>query len=150
MTPLTARLQVQFDQANKISLIRVEGRLTDESLTDLFEASRDYSNATDVRVSIVDLSSVSEFALSSGLIRSLALRKRANADAKLLCFLVAPEGLAFGLCRMFQLCGDATRPLLQVVHTLGEVFAAIGIQSSFEPSAVWPPLGAGCPAPVTA
>jgi hypothetical protein len=136
MTPLTARLQVQ----NKISLIRVEGRLTDESLTDCYEASRDYLNTTDARVSIVDLSSVSEFALSSGLIRSLAVRKLANADSKLLCFLVAPEGHAFGLCHMFQICGDATRPLLQVVHTLAEVFAAIGIQSPFEPPAVWAPV----------
>jgi hypothetical protein len=125
MTPLMAGLQVEFDQVYGISLIRAEGRLADESLISLYEASRDYSNATNARVSIVDLSSVSQFAVSSGSIQNLALRKLVKADAKGLCFIVAPEGLAFGLCRMFQIWGERTRPGLQIVHTLREAFGEI-------------------------
>jgi hypothetical protein len=149
MAPLTTGLRVEFDQVNKISLMRVEGRLTDESLADLFEASRKHSTATDARVSIVDLLSVTEFALSPRFIKHLAGQKPAMADAHRLCFIVAPEGYAFGLCRMFQLLGEATRPLLQIVHTLGEAFAAIGIQSpNFEPSVVLAPFRAGGSAPI--
>ncbi len=137
MTQFTMGLRVEFDQVNRISLIRVAGRLSDESLTDLYDASQNYSNATDARVSIVDLSSVSEFAFSSGFIQNLASQAPARADVRRHCFIVSPRGYAFGLCRMFQLLGEAKRPLLQIVHTMGEAFAAIGIRPPyFEPSVI--------------
>jgi hypothetical protein len=135
MTQMTTGFRVEFDQVNKILLMRVEGRLTDESLPYLYGASRKHSSATDARVSIVDLSSVSDFAVSSQSIQTLAHQKPASPDSKHRCFIVAPAGLAFGLCRMFQILGEATRPLLQVVHTLGEVFEAGILSPHFvEPS----------------
>jgi len=134
-TSLTAEFRVEFDQANRISLMRVGERLADESLADLYEANRKHSNATAARVSIVDLTSVSELAVSSGAIQRLADQKPAKADAACLCFIVAPEGHSYGMCRMFQIYGEHRWPLLQVVHTLGEAFAAIGIQfPAFAPS----------------
>jgi hypothetical protein len=151
MKPLTTGFRIQFDLANEISLIRVEGRLADESLAELYEATQDYSNATNARVSIVDLTSVSEFALSTTFIANLAHQKPLMANTKRRCFIVAREGHAFGLCRMFQLLGETIRPLLQIVHTRGEAFAAIGIQSPhFEPSAVPAPFRTGYPAAVVA
>jgi hypothetical protein len=135
MTRMTTGFRVEFDEANRISLMRVEGRLTDESLPYLYEASRKYSSASNARVSIVDLSSVSEFAVSSQSIQNLAHQKPASKHC---CFIVAPEGLAFGLCRMFQILGEVTRPLLHIVHTLVEVFEAIGIRS---PHFVEPSIG---------
>jgi len=36
----------------------------------------------------------------------------------------------FGLARMFQIAGAATRPLLEVVHTRDEALTALGIQSA--------------------
>jgi len=150
MTPLATRLRVEFDQVNEISLIRVEGRLTDESLADLDEASRKCSTATEARVAIVDLSSVSEFALSCDFIRRLAHRKPDKGDTSRLCFIIAPQELAFGLCRMFQIEGEVLRPLLRVVRTFGEAFAAIGIRSLyFEPSVVPTLFRGGYQAPVT-
>jgi hypothetical protein len=137
MTSLTAGFRVEFDQVNRISLIRVEAPLTEESLGSLYEANQEHCGANSARVAIVDLSSVTECALSSGFVQRLANRKPAKADAGCLCFIVAPAGYAYGLCRMFQLWGESRRPLLQVVHTLGEAFAAIGIRSpSFKPSVV--------------
>jgi hypothetical protein len=138
MTQMTAGFRVEFDQLNKILLMRVEGRLTDESLPYLYEASRKHSSATDARVCIVDLSSVSDFTVSSQSIQNLAQQK--PADHKHRCFIVAPAGLAFGLCRMFQILGEATRPLLEVVHTLGEVFAAGILSSHFVEPSVGPVL----------
>jgi hypothetical protein len=135
MASLKAEFRVEFDQVNKISLIRAEGLLTEESLGTLYEAHQKHCSVTSARVAIVDLSSVSEGALSSGFVQRLANRKPVKADVKCLCFIVASEGYVYGLCRMFQLWGESRRPLLQVVHTLDEVFAAIGIRSpSFEPS----------------
>ena len=129
MTLVTTDFRVKFDQMGKISLMRVEGQLTDESLPELYEVSRQYSDAIDARVSIVDLSSVSEFDVSSQSIRKLARQKPGSVDPTRGCFIVAPEGYAFGLCRMFQILGEAARPRLQIVRTMGEAFAEIGIQS---------------------
>jgi hypothetical protein len=136
MTPLTIGLRIAFDQVNQISLIRVAGRLADESLVGLYHACHKYSDDVHASVSIVDLSSVSEFALSSESIRNLAGRKPATADSARLCFIVAPDTYAFGLCRMFQLVGQFARPLLQVVHTMEEAFAAIGIPCPHDASSV--------------
>jgi hypothetical protein len=131
MTPLTTEFRAEFDQETKFLLIRVAGRLTDESLAELYEASRKYSTTTDAKLSIVDLSSVTEFALSTEFIRHRARQKPAMADPRII---VAPQTFAFGLFRMLQLLGERTDPLLQIVHTLDEAFAELGIPSPhFEP-----------------
>jgi hypothetical protein len=137
MTPLTTRLQVEFDQVNKLSLIRAKGRLTDESLAELYEASRRYSTATKAKVGIVDLSSVTEFVLSTEFIRHRARQKPATADPRII---VAPQTYAFGLFRMLQLLGEPANPLLQIVHTLDEVFAGLGIPAPHFETLGWTAL----------
>ena len=48
--------------------------------------------------------------------------------------IVAPTNLEFGLARMFQILGEPGRPLLNVVHTLDEALAVLGIPfAHFEP-----------------
>jgi hypothetical protein len=126
MTPLTTRLRVEFDPVNKISLIRVKGRLTHESLAGLYEASRRHSTATKAEVGIVDLSSVTEFSLSTESIRHQACQKPETTDPRII---VAPQTHGFGLFRMLQLMGEPAHPFLLIVHTLDEAFAALGIPS---------------------
>lgn len=125
----------EFDQENKILLARCEGRLTEESLSELTDAIRKYSIATDARAGIWDLSGVTEFAVSSAFVRELADREPAMPEANLRPrFIVAPNSLEFGLSRMFQIAGGSKRPLLRVVRTLDEALAALGHQSPhFEP-----------------
>ncbi len=56
------------------------------------------------------------------------------ADATRPRIIVAPGAVAFGLSRMFQMLGESTRPLLEVVRTMDEALTALGIQSAhFEP-----------------
>jgi hypothetical protein len=70
MASLTlAAFRTQSNQKTKIRLIRVAGRLTDESLVALYQTSRGYSAAS---FSIVDFSAVTEFAVSSAFIQHLA------------------------------------------------------------------------------
>jgi len=131
--PLAA-FRTQPNQETKIRLIRVAGRLTDESLAALYKTSRGYSVAS---FSIVDFSAVTEFAVSSEFIRYLAVQKPATADTTSLSCIVAPQTHVFGLCRMFQILGEGKLPLLEIVHTLDEAFVAMGIKSPhFEPSVV--------------
>ena len=133
MAPLTlAAFRTQSTQKTKIRLIRVAGRLTDESLAALYRTSRGYSAAM---CSIVDFSAVTEFAVSSGFIRYLADQKPALADTLNVSYFVAPQTHVFGLCRMFQHLEEGKLPLLQIVHTLQEAFASMGIKPPrFEPS----------------
>jgi hypothetical protein len=121
----------EFDPENKILLLRVEGRLTDKLLAELYEAIRTYSTATDARAGVCDFSSVTEFAVSNDLVRSLASQEPAMPDATRRPRIIAVMGtVGFGLARMFQIMGESTRPLLSVVHNLDEALAELGVQSS--------------------
>lgn len=126
---------VEFDRLNKVLLVRVEGRLTDEVLAETLQAIRRHSTATDARAGIFDFSFVSEVALSTAYLRQVAKEEPPMADAaRRPRVIVAPTAVAFGLSRMFQMLGESTRPLLEVVRTMDEALAALGVQSAqFEP-----------------
>jgi hypothetical protein len=120
----------EFDPVNKILLCRMDGRLTDELLTVFYEEARKRSTAADASMAIMDVSSVTEFAVSAESVSRLARQEPAMAHATTRPrILIAPQTHAFGLFRMFQIIGEPKRPLLQVVHTLDEAFAALGVQS---------------------
>jgi len=124
-------LRFEFDPVNKILLARPEGRITDESLAEVYDAIRKYSTATDARAGIFDLSSVTEFAISAEFVRHLARQEPAMPDATRRPRIIAVmSSSGFGLARMFQIAGAETRPLLEVVHTRDEALAALGIQST--------------------
>ena len=123
-------LRFEFDRGNQVLLARVEGQLTDELLAEAMREIRRHSIATDARAGIFDFSFVTEVAVSSAFVRELAKQEPAMADAaRRPRFLVAPDGVAFGLSRMFQILGESTRPLLEVVHTRDEALAALGVES---------------------
>jgi hypothetical protein len=125
----------EFDRANKILLMRVEGRLTDESLAEVYRTGLEHWAATDVHASIWDFSFVTEFAVSAEFIHELANQDPAVTDlAKRPRFIVAPTTVGFGPSRMFQIVGEPKRPLLKVVRTLDEALAELGVQSPhFDP-----------------
>ena len=130
-------LRFEFDPALKILLIRIDGRLTDEVLREYYRALRKYSTATDASAAITDFSAVTEFAVSSEIIRQLAREEPAVPNATTRPrILVVPQTHAYGLARMFQITGETTRPMLSVVRTMDEAIATLGIQSPhFEPLA---------------
>ena len=124
----------EFDRANKVLLVRVEGQLTDELLRETQGAIRTRSIATDARAGIFDFSLVTEVALSTAFVCELAKQEPAMADPTRPRIIVAPGAVAFGLSRMFQMLGESTRPLLEVVRTMDEALAALGVRSAhFEP-----------------
>jgi hypothetical protein len=129
------RFRFEIDAGNKVLLVRVEGRLTDELMAEVYRGVRRRSSAIDVRAGIVDFSSVSDWALSSVFLSELAKQEPAMADAtRRRIVVVAPAAVGFGLARMFQMLGESKRPLLEVVQTLDEALAVLEIQSAkFEP-----------------
>jgi hypothetical protein len=125
----------QFDAANKILLARFEGELTNESAVEYHDALGKNWRATNPRAGIWDLSAVTEFALASDFLRSLAARKPTTPGlTSYPRYIVVPETAGYGLMRMFQIAGENSRPLLHVVRTVDEALAALGVQSPhFEP-----------------
>jgi hypothetical protein len=120
----------EFDRANRILLAGFEGRVTEGLVAECYRATRKYSTTTDARAQILDFSYTIEFALSSDFLQALA-RKPALPDGLMRpCFIVAPTAFGFGLARVFQMEGERTRPLLEVVHTIDEALAALGVQST--------------------
>ncbi len=124
----------EFDSARKILLGRFEGRLTDESLGEFYRAGLKHWAATDARAVISDYTSA-KWAVSAEFVRELSNQEPAVTEpAKRPRIVVAPSTVGFGLSRMFQIVGERKRPLLKVVRTLDEAFAALGIESPhFEP-----------------
>jgi hypothetical protein len=104
-------------------------------LAEIYRQVRTHTRAIDVRAGIVDFSSVNDWALSSAFLRELAKQEPAMADAaRRRLIVVAPAAVGFGLARMFQMLGESTRPLLEVVRTLEAALAALGAESvDFEP-----------------
>ncbi len=120
----------EFDPENKILLLRFEGRLTDNLIPELYWATRKYSIATDARVGIYDFSAVTDFALSPEMILDLANRQPAMPDAaRRPRFIVAPATLGMGLSRLIELTTSDRSPLLKIVLSADEAFAAVGVQS---------------------
>jgi hypothetical protein len=123
-------LLLQFDRENKILLLRIVGPLTEDVVAEVQVAIMTYSNETDADAAIFDFSQVTEFSVSTPYIQQLARQRpsmKNAADRQRV--IVAPEGVGFGLSRMFQTMGETTRPLLSVVRTLNEALEALGVHS---------------------
>lgn len=125
----------EFDPVNKILLARFEGQLTNEAAAEYHDALGKNWRATNARAGIWDLSAVSDFAVASDFLRSLATRKPITPGlTDHPRFIVVPVTAGFGLMRMFQIAGESSRPLLHVVHTVDEALTGLGVPSAhFEP-----------------
>jgi hypothetical protein len=107
----------EFDRANKILLLRFEGRLTDESLAEIHRVAQIHWAATGARAGIGDYSSATEFPLSAELVRTLARRGAPMPEpTENPHFIVMPNTTGYGLARMYQIVGERTQPLACLIH----------------------------------
>jgi hypothetical protein len=70
----------EFDAVNKILLLRVDGRLTDELLDECYEAIRTRSIATDARAGIFDFTALTDFSVSTAFVKRLAKQEPASSE----------------------------------------------------------------------
>ena len=129
------KYQFSFNSENRILLLRVEGRLTDALLSELYWGIRKYCAATNANAGVWDFSPVTECAVSPELIRGLSTREPAM-DATRPRFIVAPATFGQAPSRLFEIAVNPQSPLLKFVLSCDEAFAALGLRSpQFEPSA---------------
>jgi|ERR1017187_2255230 hypothetical protein len=127
-------VRFEFDRGNRVLLVRLDGRLSEESLGALILAGEKSWAATKPRAEIVDCLAVTDFDISSDRIRQQAKWQPMPDAANLPRVLVVPRTHAYGLARMYQITSEERRPLVTVVNTLDEALAALGVTSPhFEP-----------------
>jgi hypothetical protein len=128
-----------FDFAASGGILRCtfEGRVDDDSLEEYYRTAAKLVERLQPRAAITDFTAVTSFEVSTDTIKRLARSAPVMTDDAAPRFIVAPSAHLFGLARMFQITGEATRAALRVVRTPQEAYAAIGVktQPRFEPVA---------------
>jgi Histidine kinase-, DNA gyrase B-, and HSP90-like ATPase len=121
--------ELSFDLVNKILLGRFEGRLCDKSSAQFCHAYRQFTTATNARAVIIDLTAVTEIAISSAFPADQPISQAPAVEEAKSPRIIVGTTVGFDLMCMLHVIGESTRPLLRVVHTMDEAFATLGVQS---------------------
>ncbi|HEY6184887.1 MAG TPA: hypothetical protein VIW67_21770 [Terriglobales bacterium] len=127
--------QFDFDRVNKILRAKFDGHVDDEEMRRYyFQDARRLVADFDFCYAIVDFTAVTKFDVSPSMIREMAEAKPVVSAIPV--FIVASAPHIFGTSRMFQIAGSKTRPMLQVVQSIDEVYAQLNVvKPKFEPMA---------------
>jgi hypothetical protein len=122
---------VDFDAANNLLRATIEGRITGEILLSFHATATNYlATHSPCRV-VLDLSPVTEFAVSSDVIRRLAAAPPTLKSSAELWILVIQKDVIYGLARMFQILTETNGNYceLQVVRTIDEAYRLLEVKS---------------------
>lgn len=119
----------EFDPGNSLLQGRLYGRVTSEELKEYLQVGIKCIVAKRPRAGITDLTAVTLFEVSPQTIRELANVPPVDASQDLLRVIVASAPDVFGMARMFESHGEATRPNLHVVRTCKEALIIVGVQA---------------------
>ena len=126
--------QIVYDRTNRIIRVRFEGRVTDDELMDVYRLGQKLVGQLDPQAGITDFSDITTVAFTPETIYELAAAKPIMRDPNRLVVFVAPTPHVYGMARMFEILGEATRPNLHVVRTLEEAYKLLKVQEpQFEP-----------------
>jgi hypothetical protein len=124
----------EFDSANALLQGRLYGVVTSEDFREYFRQGIRCISAKKPRAGISDLTEVTSFEVSAQTVRDLATSRPIAAAEALLRVIVANSPDVFGMARMFEAQGEATRPNLHVVKTCRDALVIVGVQEPhFEP-----------------
>jgi hypothetical protein len=120
---------LKFDASHRVLLIAFGKLLTESSFLECYGAVAQFAAGVGGCAGITDLTAVEEFQLSPKFLRSVAACPPAIPPGTIRV-VVAPDRLAFGLSRMFQVFRDGMQGDLQVVRTFDEAFAALCVDGA--------------------
>lgn len=122
-------VSVTIDATQKIVLVRFTGEVKDADLSGIPIATKADPLFDPSFWEIVDFSAATGGSVSTFAVHTLAQRTSIyNRDSKHV--VVAPQAHVFGLTRMYQAYARETRPNLEVVRTLDEAYASLGLSNS--------------------
>lgn len=124
----------ELDGEHRIFRTVASGRFDDAELRELYGSVGERFVRSGARAAILDLSAVTDFTVTTGLIQQLSRASTALPELETPRFIVAPQPHVFGAMRMFQSIGESKRPRLLVVRTAEEAYATLGVREpKFEP-----------------
>ncbi|MFZ0735682.1 MAG: hypothetical protein WBL70_20355 [Candidatus Acidiferrales bacterium] len=132
----------EFNSTLGILRGRLEGQITDEGLREFYRTAAEYVALLDPRAGVTDFSGVSSFDVSVQTIRGLAMSAPAMPKTSRPRVIVASASHIYGMARMFEEVGEATRPNLHVVRTTGEAWAILGVAAPGMPEPQFEPVRA--------
>jgi hypothetical protein len=118
----------EFDSRNRLLLAVVYGRVDDSEMQELYFGIRKRKDEDHAVTGIVDFTEVTDLDVCSDTIRGLA-NMPPNFEDPTIRAAVAPTDFLFGIARMFQAHGAATREQLHIVRTLKEALVLLGVES---------------------
>jgi hypothetical protein len=119
----------EFDPGAGLLQGRLFGRVTSEELKEYYQMGLKCVAAKLPRAGITDMTGITVFDVTPQAVRELANLPPIIPDQELLRVIVASASDVFGMARMFETHGEATRPNLHVVRTCKEALVIVGVQS---------------------
>jgi len=116
----------EFDSTQRIMRCRLAMSVTDEEMMECYRTMALVCDALTPEAGIADFSEVTSF-VTIGTVRALAKLPPAMPEPNRPRFVVAPSDHVYGLARLFQIEGEATRPNLHVVRSAEEALSMAGI-----------------------
>jgi hypothetical protein len=116
----------EFEPVQSILCCTMSGHIDDKTLLECRKAAVRHVRQTNPAVVIVDITPISSIDVSPRTVQALARSDPAFPPSRPK-FIVAPSDHLYGMSRMYQLIGEQIRPGLQVVRSIGEVYAALGL-----------------------
>jgi hypothetical protein len=119
---------LELDTKNNILRVTLEGRVIDGTLLDAQTAAAKCVASIGPCRGIVDLSKVTEFDVSSELMREQESTP-SPFPTGYMRVMVAPTDVIYGMYRMMQIVCEQTRPDLRVVRTLDEAYRLLQVEA---------------------
>ena len=119
-------VRFEFSQADNILRTTISGEMTDQLLMGLFSKGLDVVSSFPSSKSIVDLSGITRFDVSTRSLTRLAQGNPPDLPARVF---VAPKDVVYGTTRMFQVLSERTRKNVHVVRTIEEAYKLLQVES---------------------
>lgn len=116
----------EFAEADHLVRLTVTGEMTDETVTELWMKGLSVGASFSSYNAIVDLSGVTDFAVTPRIIEHIARRESIDLSVRVF---VAPTDFIYGSIRMFQVLSEKTRKNLHVVRSMQDAYKLLGIES---------------------
>lgn len=116
----------EFDSEHKILRMVLEGDMEAEEFLGLHSEIRAQVGRLHPLAGIADCASIENFNVTSQTLRTAALQGSPYSPTTPR-YIVAPSDHLFGLARMYELVGDAGKGKLEVVRTLEQALADLGV-----------------------
>jgi hypothetical protein len=117
-----------FDPAHRVLRSTFSGKVSDEDLLNHQRVGALLVSSLGPRFAIIDLSAADPFEATVDGMRALAKLPPAMPQRERPRVIIAPSDHAFGMARIFEIEGEATRPNLHVVRSVKEAWAIFGVE----------------------